>query len=199
MVASVGLVVNMVVPALFRSMVVLFVVPAVPTQRFAPITRRASVARWVFATFVATVPIAPATAKRSFSDGIAVHFSEEASIDAIVSPMMVTVVSGAEYEELTTIPHFTADDSVHFMTRPRENVAVTSQDTVKVVFPVRVQSAVVHSEEPETVQLLFADKSYAVPLMVSVVVFGTNPLKSWSPVFVPEVFDTTVACAEVRW
>jgi hypothetical protein len=43
-VASVGLVVNIVDPALFMSMVVLFVVPAVPTDKSAPMTRYASVA-----------------------------------------------------------------------------------------------------------------------------------------------------------
>ena len=37
----------------------------------------------------------------------------------------------------------------------------------------------------EIVQLLSADKSYEVPLIVSVRVFGTSPERSWSPVFVP--------------
>jgi hypothetical protein len=34
-------------------------------------------------------------------------------------------------------------------------------------------------------QLLFALKSKVTPLIVNVLVFGTNPDKSWSPVFVP--------------
>ena len=145
--ASVGLVVNIVVPALFRSIVVEFVVPAVPTHTLAQSTRSGSSARWVLLTSEATAPIAPATAKRSSLAWIAVHFREPESIEAIVSPTIVTVVTVEKTEE-TTYPHFIAEDSVHFTTSPRENVAVWSPVTVKVVFPVRVAVTAVQREEP---------------------------------------------------
>lgn len=103
--ARVGLVVNMVVPDLFRSMVVLLVVPAVAAQRLAPSTRKGSVARCVFATLVTTVPMEPATANLRDCVGTAVHLSDDESIDAIVSPIMVTVVT-EENEDETIIPHF---------------------------------------------------------------------------------------------
>ena len=97
-VARVGFVVNIVVPHLFMSIVVLFVVPAVPTCKSAPSTTIGSFAYQALATSVPVAPIAHATAKLEInaSAPIIAYLSELASILAIVLPIIVIVVLGFE-------------------------------------------------------------------------------------------------------
>ena len=95
-----------------------------------------------------------------FSAGVAQYLRDEESIDAIESPTIVTVVTD-ENEDDTTIAHLTAEDSVHFITSPRLNIAVWSPVRVNVVFAVLVPVTQVQSEEPDevTVQDLSAERS----------------------------------------
>ena len=89
---------------------------------------------------VALIDPAVANLAMKFSAPLVMQYlSEEASIDAIVSPQIVIVVSGALYVDgIDTIAHRTVEDSVHLITIPFATYVVTSPVTVKVVLDVRV-------------------------------------------------------------
>ncbi len=124
--------------------------------------------------------------------------------------MIVTVVFGEEYDEDTTIPHLTTEDSVHLITRPRANVDVWSPVTVNVVSEVRVPVTEVQSDEPppepleaavilpfaSTVTFALVYEPAVTPEFARVVAKLPVPLPVtspvsvmfWSQVFVPERF-----------
>lgn len=97
-VANVGLVVNIVVPHLFISIVVALVVPAVPVYRSAHNTLYGSLAYRALATSVSdAVQIVPATAKLTINASIAIYLKLQAvGVLSIVSPINVIVVLGAQ-------------------------------------------------------------------------------------------------------
>lgn len=86
------------------------------------------------------------------------YFREFESIELIVSPQIVTVVSGAEYVEgIATKAFLTTEDSVHLSASHLAKMAVESPVSVKVVFPVRVGepgTTVQNDEPPPSVSIL---------------------------------------------
>lgn len=104
--------------------------------------------------FVPVAPIVPATAKFFWngSTPICAYLSDEASIEAIVSPIIVIVVFGAPYVDgIDTIATRTVELSVHLIIIPFATYVVTSPVTVNDVLPTRVgvPGIVVQNDEPD--------------------------------------------------
>lgn len=142
----------------------------------APKTCHAQSAVITFARLLTALPTAPGYANCCILALCVLYFKEFESMDAIVSHSIVTVTTSVAYVADTIIACFTTDDSVHFMRVWRDNsksylFAFDVSVTVNVAFPVLVgESGTAFQKEGEavTVQLRFAERSCAVPLIVIV-------------------------------